>query len=258
MFEVSVYDGLVSEEQHKEVWSYINNQEWYATWKQTRASSGVYVPAQTREHVWFNYQVRPNPTMWMHRAVFGSDDASLQNNHPVVWKLWETINGALGNRFYIGGDPEDMACDPDDPRWQAPATQDPSLEPGWRVYAGGQPDEGIKRSHGVHRDTIRMDETKNYTILFYANPVWYPTWFAENIFYPDDPEGKAKDTQQFQKGHGQSRNFNVGWGDEGKTVSPKPGRVVVYDGRTLHTTRPAALWAHDIRKVIAFRARLKE
>jgi hypothetical protein len=40
-----------------------------------------------------------------------------------------------------------------------------------------------------------------------------------------------------------------------KVVSPKPGRIMVYDGRMLHTTRPSAVWATDLRKVIAFRVR---
>jgi hypothetical protein len=47
----------------------------------------------------------------------------------------------------------------------------------------------------------------------------------------------------------------MGWSN--KIVSPVPGRVVVYDGRTLHTTKPAAIWAKDLRKVIAFRVRKK-
>jgi hypothetical protein len=55
----------------------------------------------------------------------------------------------------------------------------------------------------------------------------------------------------------QNRNFNIGWADEGKIVSPKPGRIVIYDGRTLHTTRPSAIWAKASRKVIAFRIRKK-
>ena len=38
---------------------------------------------------------------------------------------------------------------------------------------------------------------------------------------------------------------------------PIPGRIIDYDGRTLHTTRPAAIWANEIRKVIAFRVRIK-
>lgn len=258
MFEVSIYDELVSVEQQAEVWDYINNQEWYATWKPTAGAFGVYTPAKSKENVWLNYQVRSNQTMWMHRAVFASDEVSLQNNHPVIWSLWETINKAFDDRFFIAGNPEDMSPPPDNKNFDPPPTQDPNLEQGWRVYTNGQPDEGIKRSHGVHRDTIDMKETKNYTILYFANPVWYPTWFGECIFYSEDPEGKTDDTQAWQKGYGQSRNFKIGWADEGKIVSPKPGRVLVYDGRALHTTRPTAIWSKAIRKCVAFRVRLKD
>jgi hypothetical protein len=42
-----------------------------------------------------------------------------------------------------------------------------------------------------------------------------------------------------------------------KIVSPVPGRIIAYDGRTLHTTRPASIWAPVPRITLAFRARLK-
>ena len=197
------------------------------------------------------------PTMWMHRACFASDEPSLKKNHPIIWKLWQSINLALGDRYVIEGYPEGMAVPESDPFWTAPATENPELEQGWRVYANGQLDETIKRSHGVHRDTIDLNDNQSRTILYVANLEWYPTWFGECVFYPDDPNGVSGDTQQFQKGYGQSRDFKVGWMDDGKIVSPVPGRIIDYDGRTLHTTRPTAVWAPDIRKVIAFRVKLK-
>jgi hypothetical protein len=259
MFDVTVYDGLVKQSQRDEVWKYINDQEWYATWKKSPPMdkrTGTYIPSKS-DNSWYNYQPQVS-SMWMHRTCFASDDYSLEHNHPVIWKLWQTINASLGDRFYIGGDPEQMAVPEDDLKWLPPSPRDPSLKQGWRVYSGGQLREGLKNSHGVHRDTIDLAQDKHYTILYYANPVWYPTWFAENIFYPEDPEGLTKDHQQFQAGHAQGRNFNIGWADQGKIVSPVPGRVVVYDGRTLHTTRPAAVWCKEIRKVIAFRVSLKD
>ena len=195
--------------------------------------------------------------MWMHRACFASDEPSLEKNHPILWKLWQSINQSLGDRYVIEGYPEGMAVSATDPFWTAPATENPALEQGWRVYANGQLDETIKRSHGVHRDTINLNDNQSRTILYVANLEWYPTWFGECVFYPDDTDGVSGDTQQFQKGYGQSRDFKVGWMDCGKIVSPVPGRIIDYDGRTLHTTRPTAIWAPDIRKVIAFRVKLK-
>jgi hypothetical protein len=74
---------------------------------------------------------------------------------------------------------------------------------------------------------------------------------AENVFYADDES--TGDTQQFQRGFGQSREFNVGY--PYAIVPPVAGRVVLYDGRALHTTKPTAPWAEHMRYAVVFRAR---
>lgn len=257
LVDVNVYDNLIPDELKKEVWTYINNQTWYATWKPMAQRMHQYVPANVPGAFIPGTNARL-PSMWMHRTCFASDDYSLERDHPLIWKLWCEINRRLGDKYTITGNWEDMSHTPEDhPDWQPPATQDPNLEPGWRVYTNGQLNEFVKRSHGIHRDTVDITDDTTRTILYVANLEWYPSWFAECIFYPDDPFGESNDHQQFQKGVGQSLNFNVGWSDEGKIVSPVPGRIIDYDGRTLHTTRPTAVWANEIRKTIAFRVRLK-
>lgn len=255
--DVNVLDNQIDQSLREEVWEYINNQLWYATYKQSHLPAmSTYVPSR-------GYFLRNShqsltlrqPNMWMHRTCFASDEYGLEKDHPVIWKLWKVINHALGNKYVIEGPPEDMSVPSDDKAWIAPPTQNPKLEQGWRVYVNGQLDETIKRSHGVHRDTAHVNDNKTRTILYVANLEWYPTWFGECVFYPDDPDGTTGDHQQFQKGYGQVRNFKVGWADNGKIVSSVPGRIVDYDSRTLHTTRPTAVWAPDIRKTIAFRVR---
>ena len=256
--DLQVYDDVIPYDFRKTIWEYINNQKWYATWKPLEAKTFEYVPSQVPSTFVPGTPGR-FPVMWMHRACFASDDETLKNNHPLIWDLWCKINSHLGDQYTISGNDEDMSIFPSDKEgWQPPVPADPNLAPGWRVYTGGQLNEHVKRSHGVHRDTIDMNDTTSRTILYVANLEWYPSWFAECIFYPDDPNGVTGDHQQFQKGfYSQSRNFNVGWADNGKIVSPVPGRIIDYDGRTLHTTRPTAIWAKDFRKVIAFRARKK-
>jgi len=256
VLDVQTYDDVVPEDQRREIWKYINKQKWYATWKPLDGKTFEYIP----ENVPPNFvHGMPNrtPTMWMHRAGLASDEYSLQKNHPLIWNLWCTINNHLGNQYTISGNDEEISSFlEDDLDLQPPAPKDSSLSPGWRVYTNGQLNENVKRSHGIHRDTVCMDDTTSRTILYVANLEWYPSWFAECIFYPDDPEGTTGDRQQFQKKfYSQGRNYNIGWGDQGKIVSPVPGRIIDYDGRTLHTTRPSAIWAEDIRKVIAFRVR---
>lgn len=260
MIDLNVYDGLVPNDLRKEVWDYIENQQWYVTWKKTMPTPTVihtYVPAKDGVKGWA-FTVPPrNPTQWMHRTVFASDEYGLEKDHPVIWRLWQTINSALGNKYAITGAPEEMSLPETDEwkDWEAPPTKDPSLEQGWRVYTNGQPDESIKRSHGIHRDTIDLTDDTTCTLLYVANLEWYPSWFAECVFYDNDDNGTTGDHQQYQSQmlHTQSRNFNMGWASE--IVSPVPGRVMVYDGRTLHTTRPSAVWAKDLRKVVAFRVR---
>jgi hypothetical protein len=253
--DVNIYDDVVSYDFRKEIWDYINKQKWYATWKPIGLKMHEYIPANVPRNFIPGTNTRL-PSMWMHRACFASDDHSLERDHPVIWKLWCEINSHLGNKYTITGNEESMASE-DNSAWQPPTTQDPTLKSGWRVYTNGQLNEFVKRSHGVHRDTIDITDDTSRTILYVANLEWYPSWFAECIFYPDDPLGISNDHQQFQNGYGQSRHFNVGWADDGKIVSPVPGRIIDYDGRTLHTTRPAAIWANEIRKTIAFRVRLK-
>lgn len=253
--DVQIHDNLIPIELRKEVWTYINNQKWYGSWKRPPIYTSEYVPSQgsfmKESHRIASLRM---PTMWMHRACFASDEASLKKNHPILWDLWCKINSSLGNQYTITGSDEDMRLGIDD-GWKPPLPEDPNLPPGWRVYANGQLDESIKRSHGIHRDTIDVNDDTTRTILYVANLIWYPSWFAECVFYPDDIDNVTGDHQQYQKDFGQSRNFNIGWTDQGKIVSPVPGRIINYDGRTLHTTRPAAIWAPDIRKTIAFRVR---
>jgi hypothetical protein len=254
--DVNVHDNIIPEDQRKEIWKYINSQPWYARWKPNPEQMYTYVPSDVLPHHspamgWFL------PHMWMHRACLASDDASLKTMHPVIWDLWCKINSQLGDKYIIAGSEEDMSVYPEDnPAWQPPPTADPTLKQGWRVYTNGQGSENVKRSHGVHCDTVDMTNDTTRTILYVANLEWYPSWFAECIFYPNHDD--AGDHQQWQKllGH-QGRNFDIGWADNGKIVSPVPGRIIDYDGRTLHTTRPTAIWAKEMRKVVVFRVKLK-
>jgi hypothetical protein len=98
---------------------------------------------------------------------------------------------------------------------------------------------------------VTKQHNNNFFILIFFS--------GEINFFPEDPEGSTGDHQQFNKGdHMQQRGYNVGWLDQGRIVSPLPGRVVVYDGRCLHnansptsTPKDPPLWR------IAFRARRK-
>jgi len=249
--DVKIYDNTIPEDFRKEVWEYINTQVWTATWKPNQPVVSQYVPNNEmfmqKSHKLLSAR---SPHMFMHRVGFARDEQELADNHPIITKLWNLINQELDNKYDIAGNPEGIFG------LEHPSTPFEADDRGWRVYANGQLDETIKRSHSVHRDTKDVNDTSTRSILYVANLKWYPTWFAECVYYPEDPEELTGDHQQFHKGWGgQTRDFKVGWAE--KIVSPVPGRIISYEGRTLHTTRPAAIWAPDIRKVVVFRARLK-
>jgi hypothetical protein len=240
-YSVETYDNIVGTALQARVWDYIQHQSYHATRKDLGyplpGSIINYVPADGKKEYMDDSYPSVND-QYMHRCVFGNTELDLHLHHPVILELWNTINLGLGNKFTITGDKEGIA----DQKFKLA-----------RVYVNAQPDETIKRSHGIHRDTIDLDEGKNFTLLYIANLEWYPTWMAENIFYLDDDT--TGDTQQFQKGVGQSRGFGIG--DPFTIIPPKPGRVVLYDGRALHTTKPTAPWAKEMRYAVVFRIRLR-
>jgi hypothetical protein len=73
--------------------------------------------------------------------------------------------------------------------------------------------------------------------------------------HPFEIHDNFVDDQQYQKGFGQFRNFGVG--DPYTIIPPKPGRVILYDGRILHTTKPTSSWAKEMRYAVVFRIKTK-
>lgn len=258
-YDINIIDKAIDEKLRNDVWQYLLNSKWWTVWKPFSKLNYVsYTPAIDSEVAHFKALARPNFATAQHRAGFASDEESLKA-HPVLLELWQAINSVLGNQFELTGEPEDIPSDPNDLSWKPPQPVDTNLSAGWRVYANGQTDETQKRTHGVHRDSPFVNEDQNWTILFCANPEWYPTWLGDCVYYPDDVEGDTGDRQQYQNmngGHNQNRNFAVGWAN--KIVSPVPGRIIAYDGRTLHTTHPTAAWCPVQRRVVAFRVKKKK
>ena len=239
-YSVQAFDDLVSDDLRWRVWDYIQNQEFHATRKDVTypdVGSVIYYKPIENKKEYMDDTVPSVNNQYMHRCTFGLRG----EGHPVIQELWNEINSKLGDKYVIDGDPEGMA--------------DPKLRPNAYslCYVNAQPSETIKRSHGIHRDTIDLDNTKHHTLLYIANLQWYPTWMAENVFYCDDDT--TGDNQQFQRGFGQSREFGVGY--PYAIVPPVAGRVILYDGRALHTTKPTAPWAEQMRYAVVFRIREK-
>jgi hypothetical protein len=235
-----VYDNIINDKLQKEIWQHLLNQTYFAKRKSEENRKIIkdiiqYKPIDNKKE-YLNKDLPNVNDQNMHRTTFGNNEEEIKI-HPPISQLWNKVKEVIGAEWNINGDPEGIVKNPN------------LIES--RVYVNIQPTEEIKKSHAIHRDTTNINETNNYTLLYIANPEWHPSWFAENIFYEDDES--SLDRQQFQYGHGQSRNFGIG--DPYAIISPKPGRVILYDGRTLHTTRPAAIWAKEMRYAVAFRIR---
>jgi hypothetical protein len=240
-----IKDDVIPTELRKEVWEYIRGLEHYAMLKDAKypqVGTVIHYRPEENKKEYYDKSLPSWNNHFMHRVTFGnSEEELLIHRHRPIHRLWKAINAQFGNKFEIAGDKEGCYAKNDKNLMQ-------------RVYVNVQPNEEIKRSHGVHRDTIDLNEDKNYTLLYIANMEWYPTWFGELMFYENDDT--CGDKQQYQKGWGQSRNFDVGY--PFATIPSIPGRIIAYDGRILHTTRPVAEWADQFRYSLAFRVRLKD
>lgn len=240
-YSVQAFDNLIDDDLRWRVWDYIQSQTFHATRKDVpypEPGSIIYYKPIDNKKEYMDDSIPSVNNQYMHRTVFGANEKDLETDHPIIHELWNKINLSLGGSFLIDGDPEGIA--------------DSGMKyPYANVYVNAQPTETIKRSHGIHRDTIDLEQKNHYTLLYIANLEWYPTWMAENVFYCDDET--TGDTQQFQKGLGQHRGFNVGY--PYAIVPPLAGRVILYDGRALHTTKPAAPWSPQMRYAVVFRIR---
>jgi hypothetical protein len=254
-YNIEVYDNLISVKQHNKIWECVKNLTFYGTWL-------------TESQVNFNYTLNSpkTPNDWMvfqtfgrtpklHRAPLASDEDSLKSRHLPIYLLWKELNTQLGGQYEITGNPEGMRSDV-----PVPEQTDPDLKLGWRVYVNANYNSHIGRGGQgyVHRDTpLEHNDDKTVTMLYVANPEWYPSWAGELKFYPEDPDGLTGEHQQFNMSDQQQRGYNVGWLDKGRVVSTVPGRLIIYDGRCLHGTVPAGGPLETPSIKIVFRARRK-
>ena len=246
-----IHDDYLSKEQHEEVYKYLLGCAWHQFWSGINPELQLFRPNDW-DHSWVEPATKRS-TIGQPRTVFGSDEASVKKSHPIIGKLWDSINAKLNNEYSITGHPEGMV-------WQAlpvPPTEDPTLKQGWRCYANGTRHDGITGLGHPHRDTPNLSDDTSVTMIYVASLEWYPSWGSEIILYPEDPDGKSGEHQQFNQSVGQQRrNFNVGWPDDGALISLRPNRLIIYDGRTMHTTHPSSNHNNNVMNMrVVFRAR---
>jgi len=79
-------------------------------------------------------------------------------------------------------------------------------------------DEGYAHIDGTKTDNI-------VTCIFYINPEWHSQWGAETVFYSGDYKGNFEDDWYYEH-------------DIIKSVLPKFGRLVLFEGHIPHSVRP--------------------
>jgi len=250
LFDIQVHDGLVPKDFQKELWEYLREQTWHVFWLAQKETPGRLDRFKPKDGYWARaWPVWPRAGF--HRCCIATDENTLKDRHPIISTLWETINAGLDNQYEITGNPEEMY----DREYSSKYGVDGE---GWRVYVNGTVGQINAGTWGPHRDTPNLEDDTSVTIIYCLNLEWYPRFGGEFIFFPEDPDGSTGDHQQFNVGAQQQRGFNIGWADKGRLVSPIPGRILVYDGRCLHTTySPSTTSQSDPFWRVVFRARRK-
>jgi len=247
-YPLSVYDNEIPQHLMLRVYNFLLDSEYCINFYDQSHSN------------WYprdNKLVTPRERPAALRTVFGWDEDSIKNRAPVISELWETINSTLlNNRFVIDGYPESMNYMTGISPVDGPTRSDGS--PGrpksaWRVYGDGMDREYRARSKAVHRDNNILDSDRYYNVLYFANLEWHPQLYGETLFHSNDADtgdytGKYEDDQP--------RSYPIG--DVENVVSPRPGRVAVWDGRYLHQIKPVACYAPETLFGIVFRVKLKD
>tara|TARA_R110000868_G_scaffold407418_1_gene688844 strand:+ start:107 stop:862 length:756 start_codon:yes stop_codon:yes gene_type:complete len=248
-YELKVIDSFLPDAFRKEIQDYLLSLEWF--YSPTQSHNNLYFFTPNRDGLNYPETRVQRMDMVTPRVPLASDEIVLKQNHPLIHKLWELINNKFDNNLEITGVPEGLFID-GHPKSNN-NTLVPGLDPGWRVYASVRAPETIMTAFPIHKDTVDPTDESSRNILYNVNFEWYPSWHGDYIFYKDsDITG---DHQQFIK-KGQKRGFGTDW--PAHIVGHKPGNVVCYDGRWLHSTRPTSYCALSRKISLVFRARIKK
>jgi hypothetical protein len=258
-YNVKVYDNAIGLEETKKIFDYVQNLNWHQQLFHNPVNDLTYYRPSDGAGAWTRAKIKSVESIGagMHRSPLASDEGTLKRDHFPIYLLWKNINKVLGFKYEIAGVPEGMFGDN-----PAPDPMDKNLSAGWRVYVNATHSHRVWNNMGyVHRDNPNLEDDTSVTILYVLNKEWYPSWNGEIIIYPEDPNGITGDHQQHNIKYQQRRGFNIGWADQGRMISPVPGRLVVFDSRCLHKTLPTQDFdglAENPSIRVAFRARLKK
>jgi hypothetical protein len=245
IYDIYVYDDKISEELQVKVWKYVLDSKFYSIFYDPPA---VMWDPRTKT---YGPQSREYPSV--HRLPLAWDINSLKNRSPIISELWEYINkNVLDNKYEINGKAENITkyMTGISPVYKT----DKNLGSGWRVYLAARGDEFHCRTKAIHRDNPVLDHNGYYTLVYFANPRWFPSWYCETIFFNNDPDEKTGDYTGLWESD-QPRNHAIG--DSEKVIIPSPGRIMLFDSRYLHSVKGSALYAEELVYAVVFRLRKK-
>lgn len=246
-YSLNVIDNEIDFELRQRVWNYLLDSEYCVNHYDQNHSNWY-----PREDKWHIPRERPAAL----RCPLAWDELSLEHRAPVVYELWNKINGLLDNKFTIGGVPESMNYMTGISPLQGITKSNGApgaLNSAWRVYGDGMDKEYRARSKAVHRDNPFMDDSTTYTLVYFANLEWHPQLYGETLFHSNNA-----DTGDFTGKYEQDQPRNFPIGDIENVVAPRPGRIMVWDSRYLHQIKPAALYAPENLLAISFRLKLAD
>ena len=231
-YSLKVIDDAIDVNLRNHFYAYMQNQTWHCRWYDPPHSD--YVPATDT----YTHPPREKPSA--HRLPMAWSETSLQERHPIAYDIWTSIKAAIGDEYKIAGDAE----------WMSYSEKLPDSERGWRVYAIGFAREYQIRSKAIHRDSNAIDRDDLFTLVYFMNATYDPQFYGETIFYSEDPDKTTGDyTRKYEKD--QSKEWGIGWASD--VVSAKPGRIMLYDSRKLHSIRPCAVYAPEHMQGLVFR-----
>ena len=246
---IECYDGVIDTSIQNEVHEYSRTLSWY---------SKVLDINQDYIHEDSSNNELSQSRRSIMRHPLGIDNNTTSQRHPIIYKLWQSINdklfdgcadlngipesiGGLGGPAYFFSDGENFF---EKYNW------DQSAASKWTCYLNTKSagDRTILKN-GIgyaHRDSgPGYEEATNYaTILFCTNEKWLPSWGGEYVFYGDE------DTGEVHPNYG----YNIGYPN--KIVGHKPGRIIVYRHDQTHLSNRPVIGAVGMPVRIAFRVNL--
>lgn len=239
MYTVQHYDDLIPEDIHNAVYEYLQDVMWHSEYR--------HIPHASVRANQAASDLIPYLTMkTVYSCVFGKSYEDIKEHLPIV-ELFDYINKNLfDDKFILAGKPLGTVPFSDVSEMEVDDFNAEKQHEGHLAYMHAEGFETVKRTRVPYRDwdNTSIEDDGYYTIAFVANKEWNPVWHAEMFFYRDHAKGTPKQ--------------GCGIGEVNKFITNIPGRVILYDSRVLHNSKPTGTLANEIAQRVYFRVKLKD